>query len=941
MRKDKLKKDRIILVGDTETSKRILEDESVETLCYLAGFTQARTKGTPERNLIVPKVERQRTIKDHVKALSKVAKDENAEIIIYYHNIGFDGVIIIVELLKEGYVLAHVDYSDPYLSIEQQIKVNESLISLLSDPYSLMEWDEQGNQKILPVAVNCGYGNNISLPRLLEVTGLTFEKLFHRYNLVRNGKHPFLLEYTDICKIIKAIYKDSNQGWYTQVHMPKKSFSTIMSADGLLYRIVVSDPSRTFIQMQDSFKIEGLALKTLCMAYDTTYKKKEMPYSEFRDSKTKLSKEVLEYFDNDVLSLAEIVGEFRDKGLTRLTAGSCALHEYKNTLQPERVRETLTEKNEIVSDWLEQALQAVEQGDSKKKGYSVFDVLFPSLDRERKELIGAVKNMGEYFRLFYTGAWTYVKEGLEGSVFNNGCTVDVNSLYPSVMFSESENKYPIGEPIEIIKGEVPNDIYRNDRVGFIEFTCQFRLKDGYLPTVQQKKHTLFQKSRWLTSSDDYRIKSDKQPYTTITGVELHNVRNHALEFEVRNKNNGLVLFTSRDETGKEFIKLTQEAPSYVGMNPHMKDFSKVFEWLERFAINPKKDLVITWFPIMRLYLTDNDFSLFLEHYHVTNLEITQVTLFEAYKGLFDDFLIEHRDGKINAKNGADKQFHKIQMNSLYGKFGTTSDASYKIPYLDESGMIKWKTVFDPKGKEAGYVPLASCITANARNFTIRAAQKNYNNFLYADTDSLHLSCNPEEIQGVTIHDKNFLCWKVETIFSKAIFWRPKAYMEIGKDGRIHLTFAGVSKKGKVVMLLSSVPYHKWKDIIQDQMGSDSIILQDLTTEQMFFLLGSQKTKEWVNIIESEHWDIKLSESEIRKEIEKMYQEHGIKRKIGALYNLFTDIQNGYTAPIKTVAKLVKGGKAILDVWYTFKLDNKKGLCLPQHKPQTAINSTTS
>lgn len=921
MRKRK-RKEPIILVGDTETSTRGLGDGSVETTCYLAGFTEARVKGVKLSDLTVPDVQRQRSINGHINALMSLANKKNVEPTVYYHNLGFDFAVLCSGMLEDGYIQAHVDYSDPYISAEQQQKVNESLMSLLKDPSSLMD-----GETLLPLTVDCGNGNEISLPRLLEVTGLSIEKLIHRFNLVRNGSYPFLLEWLNICKIIKAIYKDSNRDWYAPMHMPKKSFSCLMSADGLVYQTVICNKSRTIVKMQDSFKIESLALSTLCMAYNTTYKKKEMVYHEYRDSKTKLSPEELEYFDHDVLSLAEIVGEFREKGLTRLTAGSCAMHDYKQSLEPEKIGDVLKEKNETVSQWILEGLEDIETSDSKKKGYDVFSLLFPILDYECDSIEGAVKNLADYMRYFYRGAFTYVNPKFQGKVIYNGCTIDINSEYPSVMWSESGNKYPVGDPIEIVKGHIPNDIYRNDRVGFIECTCEFKLKEDHLPTVQQKNHNLFQKSRWLESSDDWKADSER-PYASINGVELHNVRNHALEFEVRNKVSGSLLFTSRDGLGKEFIALTQEAPSYVGMNPHMKDFSNVFTWLERFANCPKKDLVIVWLPVMRLHLTDNEFKLFIEHYRVKNLEIVQVTLFEAYKGLFDDFLIKHRDGKINAKTGAERQSHKLHMNSLYGKFGTSPDASYKIPYLDETGTLRYKTVYNPKGKEAGYIPVACCITANARVFTIRAAQKNYEKFLYADTDSLHLSCSEDEIQGVTIHDKNFLCWKVETKFSKAIFWRPKAYLEVGTDGKIHLTFAGVSKKGKVVMLLSSVPYKKWKEIILDQMGKDSIILQDLTKDQMLFLLGTQRCKDWQTIIENEKWDLNMNNDEIRKEIETMYQEQGIERQIGRLYNLFTDIQSGYTAPIKTIAKNVKGGKAIMDVWYTFKLENKKDSCRP-------------
>ncbi|MFV3038122.1 DNA polymerase, partial [Klebsiella pneumoniae] len=51
-----------------------------------------------------------------------------------------------------------------------------------------------------------------------------------------------------------------------------------------------------------------------------------------------------------------------------------------------------------------------------------------------------------YVNRSYRGGWCYLARGKEQKLFHNGTTADVNSLYPSMMSSESLNKYPIGEP---------------------------------------------------------------------------------------------------------------------------------------------------------------------------------------------------------------------------------------------------------------------------------------------------------------------------------------------------------------------------------------------------------------------------------------------------------------------------------------------------------------
>ena len=50
-------------------------------------------------------------------------------------------------------------------------------------------------------------------------------------------------------------------------------------------------------------------------------------------------------------------------------------------------------------------------------------------------------------------------------------------------------------------------------------------------------------------------------------------------------------------------------------------------------------------------------------------------------------------------------------------------------------------------------------------------------FIYADTDSIHCDLKPEEIKGITVHDKNFCCWKLESCWDMAIFARQKTYIE--------------------------------------------------------------------------------------------------------------------------------------------------------------------
>lgn len=176
-----------------------------------------------------------------------------------------------------------------------------------------------------------------------------------------------------------------------------------------------------------------------------------------------------------------------------------------------------------------------------------------------------------------------------------------------------------------------------------------------------------------------------------------------------------------------------------------------------------------------LTMTDKDFKLFLEQYDVTDMKILDGCYFRAVSGIFDTYIDKWAKVKMES-TGAMRQLAKLFLNNLYGKFGTNSDSSYKVFYLGEDGLVHSKIIFE-NNKKTGYVAVAACITANARNFTIRAAQKNYGNFIYADTDSIHCICEPDDIVGAPEDPVKFCHWKYETCWDEAVFARQKTYIE--------------------------------------------------------------------------------------------------------------------------------------------------------------------
>ena len=148
------------------------------------------------------------------------------------------------------------------------------------------------------------------------------------------------------------------------------------------------------------------------------------------------------------------------------------------------------------------------------------------------------------------------------------------------------------------------------------------------------------------------------------------------------------------------------------------------------------------------------------------------------------------ESTINGNKGM-RTLAKLMLNSLYGKFALNPRVVSKTPYLDENGIVKYKTE-SPEFRKPIYIPVGCFITAYARNKTIRSAQKVYDRFCYADTDSLHLA-GTEIPENLEIDPVKLGAWKHESTFSRAKFIRQKTYIE-EIEGKLNITCAGMPKK---------------------------------------------------------------------------------------------------------------------------------------------------
>lgn len=500
--------------------------------------------------------------------------------------------------------------------------------------------------------------------------------IVYYHNLKFDG--AFWLSYLLVDLGYKQAYKSLNeQGteveWLKEKDMYNKSFKYSISDKGMWYSIVIK-VNNHFIEIRDSLKLLPFSVKRIGESFGTKHKKLDMEYTGLRYAGCEITEEEQKYIANDVLVVKEALEIMFNEGHNKLTIGSCCLEEYKKII-----------------------------------GKDEYNLMFPSLtDYTIDEQLYKYNNADSYIRKSYKGGWCYIVKGKENQIKTNGTTADVNSLYPSMMSSESGNKYPVGKPTFWKGNFIPDKALKSNRYFFIRIKTRFYIKENKLPFIQIKGNYLYKGTEALESSDVYDKNTDKyySVYKDLAG-NVHDTR----------------------------VELT---------------------------------------------LTMTDYYLMLEHYKLVDFEILDGCYFFAGCGLFDEYIEKYKKIKLESK-GALRELAKLFLNNLYGKMASSTDSSFKVAFVKEDKSVGFISV-KADDKQAGFIAVGSAITSYARNFTIRAAQQNYygvnkRGFIYADTDSIHCDLKPTEIKGITVHDKNFCCWKLESCWDIGIFVRQKTYIE--------------------------------------------------------------------------------------------------------------------------------------------------------------------
>lgn len=299
--------------------------------------------------------------------------------------------------------------------------------------------------------------------------------IIYYHNLKFDGQ--FWLDYLLIKKkykqaVVRHSDKENDVSWLSRRDMPNNSLMYSISEMGQWYTIQFKVHSH-IIEIRDSLKLLPFSVKRIGKSFGTKHKKLEMEYKGLRYAGCTITPEEQKYIANDVLVVKEALEIMFNEGHNKLTIGSCCLNEYKNIIN-------------------HSAVQTMD-----------YEELFPDLTILNIDEQYTYPTADAYIRKSYRGGWCYLAEERTGQMAYDGTTADVNSLYPSMMSSESGNYYPIGLP-NFWKGNyIPEEATKNNHYFFVRIKTRFYIKKDKLPFIQIKTSLLYKGTEALKTSDVY------------------------------------------------------------------------------------------------------------------------------------------------------------------------------------------------------------------------------------------------------------------------------------------------------------------------------------------------------------------------------------------------------------------------------------------------------
>lgn len=271
--------------------------------------------------------------------------------------------------------------------------------------------------------------------------------------------------------ILYELFKRNYRYVAKKNEMEINTFNTLISDMGLFYSIEICyGLTRTGklkkVKIQDSLKLLNMSVDKVAEAFHLPLKKLHIDYDADRPIGYELTSNEVAYLKNDVTIMAMAMQHVYAMNMKKMTQGSNALNQFKKIV-----------------------------------GLKNFKYYFPPPPYD------------EDVRQAYKGGFTWANPIYQGQQICKGLVLDVNSLYPYVMY---DKWLPYGE------GKFYEGKYERDKQYplFIQMlTCSFELKKDHIPTIQIKNSPFFPATEYLRSSKD-KYGLEHEVTLCLTSVDL-------------------------------------------------------------------------------------------------------------------------------------------------------------------------------------------------------------------------------------------------------------------------------------------------------------------------------------------------------------------------------------------------------------------------------------
>jgi hypothetical protein len=247
--------------------------------------------------------------------------------------------------------------------------------------------------------------------------------------------------------IVDALLRDGYVVVTEQRKLEPGQIKTVIDKMGKFYSVTVCWKTGKTVEFRDSAKKLPMTLKRVAKAFNLEETKGEIDYHKNRPVGYRMTLEEQDYLRRDVVIIAKALRMEMEEGMTKLTVASDSMAEFKRIF-----------------------------GDNNFK--RAFPVLPPAMDAE--------------IRQSYRGGFTYADPRFSGKVQGSGIVLDVNSLYPHVMYS---TVLPYGEPI--YQRGMP-ELTQSRPLAIFSVTFTAEVKQDHIPCIQIKGQSMFGATEYLS-----------------------------------------------------------------------------------------------------------------------------------------------------------------------------------------------------------------------------------------------------------------------------------------------------------------------------------------------------------------------------------------------------------------------------------------------------------